>query len=130
MFRTGKLILPLLLACTATPLFAADCTTKKTQAEMTDCFGSNFAAADKALNSYYQRLMKTLQPEDAKLLQEAQRSWISFRDKHCAFVSNPASGGSIYASVFASCATSATVARVVQLRGRLNCQEGDMGCGS
>ena len=130
MLRTAKLILPTLLACAAVPAFAADCSTKISQAEITACFGDNFAAADKTLNTLYQRLMKKLEPEDAKLLQDAQRSWISFRDKHCAFVSNPSSGGSIYPSVFSSCAASVTASRVRQLRDKLNCQEGDTGCGS
>lgn len=126
--RTGRVMLPLLMA--AAPALGADCADKKTQSEMNACFNGSFASADKTLNTLYQRLMKKLEPADAKLLQDAQRSWISFRDKHCAFVANPNSGGSIYPTIFASCATTVTATRAAQLRDRLYCQEGDMGCGS
>ncbi|MCG2839704.1 lysozyme inhibitor LprI family protein [Sandaracinobacter sp. RS1-74] len=125
-----RMALALLLAIPAAPALAADCADSKTQAAMNACIKGDFASADKTLNTLYQRLLKKLEPEDAKLLQAAQRSWISFRDKHCAFVANPNSGGSIYPTVFASCAASVTTTRAAQLRGRLYCQEGDMGCGS
>lgn len=125
-----RMAMVLLLAIPAVPAAAADCADRKTQADMNACIKGDFASADKTLNTLYQRLMKKLEPEDAKLLQDAQRSWITFRDKHCAFVANPNSGGSIYPTIFASCAASVTATRAQQLRGRLYCQEGDMGCGS
>ena len=128
--RGCKATLALLSMCVAMPALAANCDKAITQADINACFGKDFATADKTLNGLYQQLMKKLEPEDQKLLQDAQRSWIAFRDKHCAFVSNPVSGGSIYPTIFAGCATKVTVQRSQQLRARLNCQEGDMGCGS
>jgi len=35
---------------------------------------------DKLLNKYYNRLMKLLSIEDQKILQQAQRNWLTFRD--------------------------------------------------
>lgn len=95
-----------------------------------NCFGSDLATADKILNGTYQKLMQKLRPADQKLLRDAQRAWLSFRDKHCAFVANPNSGSSIYPSIVSACATKVTVQRSRQLSTRLHCQEGDMGCGS
>lgn len=114
----------------SSPALAADCSRAVTQAEIDTCFGSDFTSADKAMNGIYQKLMQKLAPADQKLLRDAQRAWLPFRDKHCAFVANPNSGGSIYASIVAACATTVTVQRSRQLNARLHCQEGDMGCGS
>lgn len=36
---------------------------------------------DKLLNKYYKLLKNRLQPKDRKILQEAQRSWLKYRDK-------------------------------------------------
>ena len=128
---TGSKAAILLLSMLATaPAVAANCDKAISQADINTCFGKDFATADKTLNTLYQQLMKKLEPEDQKLLQNAQRSWISFRDKHCAFVSNTVSGGSIYPTIFSGCATKVTVQRSQQLRARLYCQDGDMGCGS
>ena len=128
--RTGKVMLVLSLAMVSAPALSADCADKKTQTEMNNCFNGSFSAADRALNTLYQRLMKKLEPNDAKLFQEAQRSWVAFRDKHCAFVASPNSGGSLYPTVFAGCAATVTATRAAQLHDRLYCQEGDSGCGS
>ena len=128
--KSDMAVFALLVAFAATPALAADCADAMTQTDMTTCFNDNFVVADKTLNTLYQRLMKTLEPDDRKMLQDAQRAWISFRDKHCAFVANPNAGGTIYPSIVSACATQATAVRAGQLRDRLQCQEGDMGCGS
>lgn len=130
MFATRTMLPALLLTLAAAPAFAADCTSAKTQAEMNACFDGDFAKADKTLNILYQRLIKKLDPKEAKMLQDAQRSWIAFRDKHCAFVANPNAGGSIYPTIFSACAAGVTATRASQLRDKLNCGEGEMGCGS
>lgn len=125
--KAGLLLLSVAMAA---PALAADCSNAVTQADIDQCFGSNYAAADKILNNLYQQLMKKLGPQDRAMLQDAQRTWVSFRDKHCAFVANPAAGGSIYPTIVSGCATTVTVQRSKQLRERLYCQEGDNGCGS
>ena len=35
---------------------------------------------DKLMNKYYNKLLKIFNPEDKKVLIEAQKSWIKFRD--------------------------------------------------
>ena len=129
-FRNGGIMLSLVMAMAAAPSLGADCADKGTQGEMNACFNGDFAVADKTLNTLYQRLMRKLGPADAGRLRDAQRTWIGFRDKHCAFVANPNKGGSIYPAIFAGCAAAVTATRAAQLHDRLHCQEGDMGCGS
>lgn len=41
--------------------------------------------ADEHLNQTYQALMKRLSVADQKALRAAQRAWIDFRDRDCAF---------------------------------------------
>lgn len=125
-----KRTIAVLLCLLTGPALAADCADQPSQAAMTACFKGDFKTADTALNTLYQRLTKSLEADDRKMLQDAQRSWIAFRDKHCAFVANPNVGGSIYSTIVSDCTTKATAARAEQLRARLHCQEGDMGCGS
>jgi hypothetical protein len=43
------------------------------------------ASADSALNASYQALLSHLDPPAQQQLREAQRAWISFRDRECAF---------------------------------------------
>jgi hypothetical protein len=43
------------------------------------------ANVDAALNASYQALLAKLDPPGQQRLREAQRAWLSFRDKECAF---------------------------------------------
>ncbi|MFM7375811.1 MAG: lysozyme inhibitor LprI family protein [Chthoniobacterales bacterium] len=54
----------------------------QTQGEMNQDAASEFKAADKELNSIYQRLLEDYADDEAFIanLKEAQRCWIAFRD--------------------------------------------------
>src|SRR5215207_9227457 len=68
------------------------CRTRNT-AEINQCAQQALARKDRELNTAYQALMKSLDPSDKseqvdyattrRLLQQAQRSWIQFRDNDC-----------------------------------------------
>lgn len=107
---------------------AENCDALKTQSEITACFGDNEKVADSTLNKLYQSLMHVLSDDDKQRLRDAQRAWISFRDKECTFRVAPYADGSIAPSLTASCVTALTAQRVVDLRQQVNCQEGDMSC--
>ena len=85
-------------------------------------------AADATLNAIYQALMARLGAADQARLREAQRAWIAFRDKECAFRSQGSDAGSAGATVVAGCITELTEARASQLKAQLDCPEGDIGC--
>ncbi|MBX9409084.1 lysozyme inhibitor LprI family protein [Pseudomonas baetica] len=125
----------LLLALTPflfTPLAhaAIDCANASDQATMNQCAGQDFKAADKELNTVYQQITGRLKdnPDSKKLLVNAQRAWIGFRDAECAFSSSGVAGGSVYPLIYSSCMTAVTKVRVETLKQYLKCEEGDMGC--
>ncbi|HEY0275912.1 MAG TPA: lysozyme inhibitor LprI family protein [Paenirhodobacter sp.] len=107
---------------------AADCASAQTQADLNICVGEDYQLADRTLNAVYARLMKRLDPRARGLLRDAQRAWIPFRDKHCAFVGSGTEGGSIQGMVIAGCLTELTTARAGQIIAQLSCAEGDVSC--
>lgn len=106
----------------------ADCSTSQTQSEMTTCLGNDAKNADALLNKNYQTLMKQLAAKDKTNLRDAQRAWIVYRDKECAFRTAPYQDGSVAPSLIAACVTALTSQRILDLRVQLNCEEGDLSC--
>lgn len=109
---------------------AVDCANASDQATMNQCAGQAFKAADKELNTLYQQITGRLKnnPDGKKLLVNAQRAWVSFRDAECTFSASGVAGGSVYPLVYSSCLTAVTKARVETLKQYLKCEEGDMSC--
>jgi len=107
-----------------------DCANANDQATMNRCAGQAFKAADKELNTLYQQITGRLKdnPEGMKLLVNAQRAWIGFRDAECKFSASGVAGGSVYPLIYSGCMTSTTKARVEALKQYLECEEGDMSC--
>jgi uncharacterized protein YecT (DUF1311 family) len=54
--------------------------------DLVGCMDDAADAWDDALNEIYQKLIKTLLPEEQELLRISQRAWIEYRDKEMAFV--------------------------------------------
>jgi uncharacterized protein YecT (DUF1311 family) len=102
----------------------------QSQTGMNICAGADFNASDARLNTDYGEIMKRLSDDaDArKLLQQAQRAWIAFRDAECKFSSSGVEGGSVSPMVHALCLQGLTDDRVDQLGSYLKCEEGDMSC--
>lgn len=65
--------------------------TAQTQAEMNQCAGSDFKAADAELNRVYKKMQATYNDDPVFLarLREAQRAWILYRDTGLAMVYPP-----------------------------------------
>ena len=117
----------LLMPATAS---AQDCANASDQATLDQCAGKDFEEADKQLNAGFKEIEKRL-ADDAdrkKLLVEAQRAWIAFRDAECAFQSSGVSGGSVYPMIHATCLASLTNQRLMDFKNYLACEEGDMSC--
>lgn len=109
-------------------LMASDCAKLTERARIEACVGDDFQRADATLNTVYKQLMAKLGKSGQTSLRDAERAWIGFRDKHCAFVGSAAEGGSIQATIVGQCQTELTVDRVAQLARQLNCGEGDLDC--
>ncbi|AZO25391.1 DUF1311 domain-containing protein [Mesorhizobium sp. M1E.F.Ca.ET.045.02.1.1] len=118
----------LLLIMPAAHAAAADCAAAKTQAELATCTAKDAASADTALNAVYKGLSGRLAPADQQRLRDAQRAWIPFRDKECAFRTQPYADGSVYSSLVEACKAELTQARLTQLQHQLQCPEGDLSC--
>lgn len=86
--------------------------------------------ADKKLNAEYKKIEARLQddPDTKKLLVEAQRKWIAFRDAECKFQASGVEGGSVYPDILAACEAGLTEARVQDFDRYLSCEEGDLSC--
>jgi len=49
--------------------------------EQIDCYSSYTDSLDAAMNDVYKKILLKLGPDQKKMVREAQRSWIQFRDK-------------------------------------------------
>lgn len=109
---------------------AVDCANASDQATMNQCAGQAFKAADKELNAVYQQITGRLKdnPDGKKLLVNAQRAWLGFRDAECKFSASGVAGGSVYPLIYSDCLTAVTKARVEAFKQYLKCEEGDMSC--
>ena len=96
----------LALACLSLPAAAqeVDCANAMAQMDLNQCAYQDWEAADAQLNATYKRAMALLSDWDANLpaderggaqaLKEAQRAWITFRDKACEAEGYAMKGGS------------------------------------
>jgi uncharacterized protein YecT (DUF1311 family) len=106
-----------------------DCANATTQTDMTICAGGAAKAADRDLNKTYTTLVARIDRKDAvAMLRDAEKAWIGYRDKECAFETSLTAGGSIHPMVVAQCLETLTRARQKELQRQLDCQEGDMSC--
>lgn len=103
-----------------------DCGNAVSTFEMNACADKDFSAADKALNSAYQKALKdvpamaTEKPYDAKswetALRASQRAWLAFRDAECNnHVAMFWSGGTGATTEILGCMTDKTKARTKEL---------------
>ena len=98
------------------PLYpVTDCSQLKVQMELNRCAGANYEASDTALNALYRKLMMTKEVDAAskERLREAERAWIAYRDKECAYeVGSQRDGGSIWPMEMSNCLEELTAARI------------------
>lgn len=90
-----------------------NCANPKNTVEMGACAERELTAADKRLNDAYQRLMQDERRDEnaRKLLRDAQRKWIPFRDAECGFVADEMRGGTGQPVLLMSCLARLTAER-------------------
>jgi uncharacterized protein YecT (DUF1311 family) len=126
-----RILLPACLALLAgtSILHAQECDrSDDSQQMMNICANEDYQAADASLNKAYQDLIGSEDANGKKLLQAAQRAWITFRDADCAHTTAASAGGSIHPMVVSQCLTKLTNDRIKQLAASANCEEGDVSC--
>ena len=119
----------LVFACLTFPAAAqeVDCANAMAQMDLNQCAYEDWEAADAELNDVYKRAMMILQgwdeglPEDekggAEALKEAQRAWITFRDKACQAEGYAMKGGSAEPLLVYGCMRQLTEERTDHLTG-------------
>lgn len=110
---------------------ADDCANASDQATLDACAGKDFDAADKKLNDAYKQITDRLKDNagSKKLLVDAQRAWVAFRDAECNFQGGPPeTAGSVRPMVVANCQAGLTTLRLKDLQGYLHCEEGVLDC--
>ena len=117
------MILALLLAAAMAPAaledpvedacYAAD----YSQQAMNRCAGDAFERADKALNAQWAKVAAAYKgdKEGKKLLLDAQRAWIKYRDAHCEAAAMDSKGGSIWPLLVSGCLADLTRKRTHEL---------------
>jgi uncharacterized protein YecT (DUF1311 family) len=113
------------------PLYKTrDCDKEMVQTDMNMCAGANLEAANAELNHVYRKAMSQQADQKSKdELKDAEGSWISYRDKECAWEIGPQEdGGSIWPMAMDNCLQEKTDARIRELREQLDCPEGDVSC--
>lgn len=86
------------------------------QHEMNMCAHQDYKAADRALNTAYRALTAKIDAVAKVLLVEAQRAWITFRDKECKYEAAENEGGSIYPMIYSGCLARLTNVRTRELK--------------
>jgi uncharacterized protein YecT (DUF1311 family) len=118
-------------AASDAPLYKTkDCDKETVQMEMNICAGANLDAANAELNRVYQKALSQQTDQKSKdALKDAERAWIAYRDKECAWEIGPQEdGGSIWPMAMDNCLQDKTDARIRELKEQIDCPEGDVTC--
>ena len=92
------------------------CAKALSQADMNDCWGREYKAADATLNQVYQQLVSKLDVQEKAQLKEVESAWLRYRDANCEFVADQYKGGTIRPMTHAICLTDMTKNRTAELR--------------
>ncbi len=88
----------------------------QTQMEMNQQASTNFKKADAKMALIYKKVQKETPSDiDKKLLLDAQRTWIKYKEAHCKSASASYKGGSIQPLIYYNCLTEITNERIKQL---------------
>lgn len=101
---------------------AADCSKAVTQSDINECASKVFQQADGRLNRVYGQLVAKLDPDARKLLRDAERAWVDYRDKECEFATAANAGGTIRPMYIAQCQTALTKRRTRELEVQRDCK--------
>src|ERR1700730_13457389 len=95
------------------------CGNAQTQAEMNNCAGREYKAADAALNQVYRQLVSMLDDEEKSQLKEAQTAWLKYRDTNCDFVADQYKGGTIRPAILGYRLAEMTRNRTTELKSQI-----------
>lgn len=85
--------------------------------DMKQCMGTEYAYQDKRLNKAYKALMATLDKDQQVKLRNDERTWIAYRDSHCAL--DPDGGQAAELDAY-DCSVEETARQAAALEDRLH----------
>jgi uncharacterized protein YecT (DUF1311 family) len=95
------------------------CPDAQSQAEMNQCAGKAYKAADAELNQAYQKLVAMLDDEEKTQLKNVETAWLKYRDANCEFVADQFKGGSIRPMIYAFCLADMTRNRTAEIKNQI-----------
>jgi len=95
------------------------CANAQSQAEMNQCAGRDYNAADVVLNQVYRQLVAKLDEDEKSQLKEAQTAWLKYRDANCEFVADQYKGGTIRPMILGYCLAEMTRNRTTELKNQI-----------
>ena len=95
---------------------ADPCAKARTQADLNDCWGKQYQAADAVLNQAYRQLVAMLDDEEKSQLKEVETAWLKYRDANCEFVADQYKGGTMRPMAYAVCLDDMTRNRTAEIR--------------
>ena len=88
----------------------------QSMSEMKRAANAEFDQADAELNTVYKKVLDGRSPKGTAALKEAQRAWITFRDKSAEAYGASEEGGSLEGLLAVHCSTTLTKERTANLR--------------
>src|SRR2546422_3521583 len=95
------------------------CAKALSQADMNDCWGREYKAADATLNQVYRQLVSKLDDDEKAQLKEVETAWLKYRDVNCDFVADQYKGGTMRPMIYAICLGDMTKSRTTELRSQI-----------
>lgn len=94
------------------------CGAQQNQTEMNACYSRELDRADDRLNAAYKKRLDGMRddPDGVRLLREAERAWVDFREKNCVYQAHGEEGGSVYSTMVATCRITMTEARTKEIQ--------------
>jgi uncharacterized protein YecT (DUF1311 family) len=86
---------------------------------MNDCFYRQAQEDQRLLDSLVSDLGRALDRPAMSRLQEAQKTWLTYRSEHCAWEASFFEGGSIRPTILSTCMSSVTWNRIDELKVKL-----------
>ena len=127
-----RLALVLLLTCAGGRVLAAPapgCKAAVSQIDMNSCAYQAYQHTDARLNAVYRALLGKASTGGQAQLRDAQRAWVIYRDKQCAFETAGTVDGSVHPMILGYCLEDVTSDQLKRLKAQLHCQEGNLSCG-
>lgn len=96
-------------------VFAVDCEKATATVELNECASITFKEADKRLNATYNKIYKSLNEQEKKILKDSQNAWIKYRDMNADLMVLPYLRASMYTMVYIGAKADMTEARIKEL---------------